>query len=112
MAVAIAGVTQTSTDGVVLVAVLDTSGNPVTGAVVTSTPSSTVRYNGSNGLPSSSTTGSTGSDGVAYLLNVPTGCVNVTATATTGVVYSTAIIHAFPSSEAISLTQVIQSATH
>ena len=102
----LSGVTQDNTKGVTLVAVLDSSGNPVSGAVVTSSPASTVRYSGNNGTPSSSAT-STNTDGVAYMLNATPGCVNVTASLS-GHAFTTAIIHVFPSSTAISLTQVIE----
>ena len=64
-----------------LIALLVVSGltadsTPVAGAVVTSTPESTVRYN--NGLFPNGTT-STAADGLAFLLNVATDSVTVSA---------------------------------
>jgi hypothetical protein len=76
----LAGVTQTSTLGVIGVLVQDSSGNAITGATVTSTPAGTYKYN-SGGIPSGSAT-STGSDGVAYILNVAVGTVTINAAAT------------------------------
>ena len=69
---------QTAGKGMVGLAVLDASGNPVAGATISATPSGgTVRYTGSNGLPSSSAT-MTSADGVAFVFNAPE-TVTVTA---------------------------------
>ncbi|MEO7093838.1 MAG: hypothetical protein ABI175_11350 [Polyangiales bacterium] len=62
---------QTAGKGMVGLAVLDASGNPVAGATIAATPAGgTVRYTGSNGLPSSSAT-MTSADGVAFVFNAP-----------------------------------------
>jgi hypothetical protein len=70
---------QMAGKGMVGLAVYDAQGHAVSGATITAMPSgSTVRYTGSNGLPSSSAM-STSADGVAFLFNAPE---NVTVTAT------------------------------
>jgi hypothetical protein len=70
---------QTAGKGMIGLQVRDASG-PVTGATISSMPASgAYRYNGSNGLPSSSAT-TTSSDGVAFMFNVPSGAITVTAT--------------------------------
>lgn len=69
---------QQAGKGMVGLAVFDAQGNPVSGATISGTPAGgTVRYNGSNGLPSGSAT-STSADGVAFLFNAPE-TVTVTA---------------------------------
>lgn len=74
-----AGGNQMAGKGMIGMAVFDSAGNPVAGATVSSMPASgSAKYNGSNGIPSSSAT-STSADGVAFLFNVPE---NVTVTAT------------------------------
>lgn len=73
---------QTAGMGMIGLQVRDASGNPVAGATVSSTPASgAYRYTGSNGLPSSSAT-STSADGVAFMFNVPSGDITVTASKT------------------------------
>jgi len=72
------GGNQMSGKGLVALAVLDASGNPVAGATVSSTPAaSAYRYNSNTGIPSSSAT-TTSSDGVAFMFNV-SGQITVTA---------------------------------
>lgn len=61
------------------VAVTDCAGDSLAGATITTTPSVKIRYNGSNSLPSSSAT-ATAADGVAFLFEVPTGNIAITAT--------------------------------
>lgn len=61
------------------VQVYDGANAPVAGVTVSSSPQGTVRYNGSNGLPSSSAM-MTGADGVAYIFNVAPGTVTLSAT--------------------------------
>lgn len=79
----IAQVSIDDTKGWIGTVVTDATMNPVTGAVVTSTPMGTVRYNGSNGLPATMAKAtSTAADGIAYDWNVTPGNVSVTATAT------------------------------
>ena len=74
-----AGGNQMAGKGMIGMAVFDSAGNPVAGATVSSMPASgSAKYNGSNGIPSSSAT-MTSADGVAFLFNVPE---NVTVTAT------------------------------
>lgn len=72
------GVTQSSSNGFIGVVVKDCFGATVAGAIVTTTPAGTVKYN-SGGAPSGSAT-STSTDGVAYVFNVPAGDVTVKAT--------------------------------
>jgi len=70
---------QMAGKGMIGLQVRDASG-PVAGATVTSMPASgAYRYNGSNGLPSGTAT-TTSSDGVAFMFNVPSGPITVTAT--------------------------------
>jgi hypothetical protein len=73
------GVTPTAGKGMIAVVVEDCTGTPIQGATVSTSPAGTVKYN-SGGSPSSSAT-STGSDGVAYVLNVTAGDVVVMASA-------------------------------
>jgi hypothetical protein len=62
---------QTAGKGMVGLAVLDASGNPVAGATISAAPGTgTVRYTGSNGLPSATAT-VTSADGVAFVFNAP-----------------------------------------
>jgi hypothetical protein len=51
----------------------------VGGVTISSTPAGTVRYNGSNGLPSSTAT-MTMADGLGYVFNVAPGQVTLSAT--------------------------------
>ncbi|MDB4956729.1 MAG: hypothetical protein JWO36_4298 [Myxococcales bacterium] len=75
-----AGGNQQASKGLIVLAVLDASMNPVAGAKVSSTPaSSPYRYNGSSGIPDQNAM-STGADGAAFMFNVPaTQAVTVTA---------------------------------
>jgi hypothetical protein len=73
------GVTQDAAKGIVAVAVLDCEAQPVVGATVSSSPAGDIRYGGSAG-PSKTAT-STDTSGLAYLFNVPTGDVTVSAMA-------------------------------
>jgi hypothetical protein len=66
-------------DGFIGLVVKNCTGNPIKGAVVTSSPGGQVRYN-TAGFPSSTAT-STDSTGVAYIANVAAGDVTVRATA-------------------------------
>lgn len=72
-----AGATHVAGKSTIAVVVQNCDGQPIAGAMVTSTPAGTVRYN-SSGAPSSSAT-STSADGVAYILNVDAGDVQVSA---------------------------------
>ncbi len=74
----LAGGGQMGGKGLIGLQVRDASGNPVSGATISSTPASTYRYTNSSGLPSSNAT-STSSDGVAFMFNVPSGPINITA---------------------------------
>ncbi len=70
---------QQAGNGLIGLLVRDANGAPVAGATVASTPAAmTYRYNGSNGLPSSSAT-ATDADGIAYMFNVPAGAVTISA---------------------------------
>ena len=72
---------QEPENGIVLVALLDCSGNPIQGGTVSSTPEAgEVVYAGDDGIPDPGAT-STGVQGLAFLLNVPPGPVTVEATA-------------------------------
>lgn len=84
------GVTQDAANGVVAVLVLDCESQPVAGATVSTSPAGTVRYN-EGSLPSAKAT-ATAADGIAYVLNVPTGDVTVSAAAGTYVLRSHHIV--------------------
>ena len=71
------GVTPVMGDGVILLGVVSSQDLPISGAVVTSSPSGVIRYD-SGGAPSSSAT-VTASDGVAYILNLAPGPVSANA---------------------------------
>lgn len=72
---------QDPENGIILIIVLDCSGQPVQGATVTSTPEAgAVVYADDTGVPDDAAT-ATGAQGLAYLLNVPAGAVAVNATA-------------------------------
>lgn len=81
--------------------VTDATGATVGGAVVTSSPAGTIKYN-SGGLPSKNAT-STATDGVAYDFNVAPGTVSVSATKT-GSTFHTHSIKARP--DVITLTLI------
>lgn len=73
-------VTQTQGTGIIGMLVVDASNMTVGGATISSTPPSTYRYNGTNGLPTSMANAmATQSDGLGYMVNVPPGDVSVTA---------------------------------
>lgn len=76
---AAAGITPVAGDGFIAVVVTDCQGATVGGAIVSSTPAATVRYNVA-GTPSS-TAGVTAADGIAYIANVAPGDVTIKATA-------------------------------
>lgn len=82
--------------------IVDAAAATVAGAVLTSTPAGTVKYNGANGLPSK-TAAATATDGVAYVFNVAAGAVSVGATKT-GSTFTTHSIKA--RADAITLTIV------
>ena len=76
----LAGGNQMAGKGLIGLAVVDGQGNPVQGATVSSTPAAgSYHYTDSGGLPSSSAT-STSADGVAFMFNVPSGPITVSAT--------------------------------
>ena len=71
-----AGVTLSSTDGLIVITVVDCTAKVLGGATVSSNPAAgATRYN-SGGAPKASAT-ATDVDGLAYLLNVPAGNVTV-----------------------------------
>jgi hypothetical protein len=77
--VALAGGTQAAGNGVVALVVTDCLGAPLAGATASSPQTDqAVKYNGANGLPSSTAT-ATAADGIAYIFNVPPGQVTVDA---------------------------------
>jgi hypothetical protein len=72
-------VTQSASDGLLGLEVVNTTGTPVSGATVTTTPAGSVFYDSSGGLPTK-TQKTTNTDGVVFVLNVPPGSVSVSAT--------------------------------
>ncbi len=78
-ATALAQAEQLSGMGFVASEVLDSANATVGGAVVTTTPAGSVRYNASNGLPSKTPT-STFTDGIGYVFNIAPGDVMIGAT--------------------------------
>jgi hypothetical protein len=74
-----AEIMPTAGAGFVGVVVRNCAGTPIAGAMVSSSPAGTVRYN-AGGVPSASAV-STAADGVAYIANVAAGNVTVQATA-------------------------------
>ncbi|MDB4961093.1 MAG: hypothetical protein JWP01_1092 [Myxococcales bacterium] len=60
------------------VQVFNAANMPVAGVTIASSPAGTYKYNGSNGLPSSSAT-MTGADGIGYVFNVNPGTVTISA---------------------------------
>jgi hypothetical protein len=75
------GVTQVPGNGQIALEVVDAAMATVAGAMVSSTPAGTYRYNGTNGLPDKNAT-MTQMDGIAFILNVPAGKVTLSATGT------------------------------
>ena len=76
----LAGGNQMAGKGLIGLQVRDAAGMPVVGATVSSMPASGgYRYTNSSGLPSSNAT-ATSEDGVAFMFNVPSGPITVTAT--------------------------------
>ena len=70
---------QQSSNGIIIVEVLDASSMPVMGAAVSCSPASgSVLYTGSNGIPASGS--STNTDGTGFLINVPPGSVQLGVT--------------------------------
>ena len=75
----LAGGNQMSGKGLIGLAVLDANGMPVSGATVSASPAANpYRYTGSDGYPSSSAM-MTSADGVAFMFNVPSGPITITA---------------------------------
>jgi len=74
----LAQVNQDPTKGWVGVQVYDAANMPVAGAMVTSSPAGTVKYNGTTGTPSRTAT-MTDADGIAYIFNVTAGSVTISA---------------------------------
>ena len=78
---------QTAGHGLIVAEILDASEASVMGATVASTPaSSTYRYSDSGGTPTS--TSSTNTDGASFMVNVPVGHVDISATKS-GMVFKT-----------------------
>ena len=83
---------QKSSDALIALEVHDGSGNTIGGVAVAANPAAAkVCYDGSNGLPSASPT-TTGSDGVALLINVPAGNTTLSATKT-GATYGSHVVN-------------------
>jgi hypothetical protein len=71
---------QMAGKGLIGLAVLDAAGMPVAGASVSASPAAgAYRYTGSNGLPTGSAM-MTSADGVAFMFNVPSGPITISAT--------------------------------
>lgn len=84
---------QMAGKGLIGLAVLDAAGMPIEGAMVSSTPAAgAYRYTGSNGLPSGSAT-MTSADGVAFMFNVPSGPITISASKS-GVTFKSHIVTA------------------
>ncbi len=98
---AAASITPTAGAGFIGLVVSDCQGNPLTGATVTSSPAGTVRYN-IGGLPNQAAT-STAADGVAYIVNVAAGSVQINATAS-GHALRQVVVNA--RADAITLTEI------
>ncbi len=76
----IVGVTQEAGNGVLIVAVTDCDQASVEGATVSITPSvGTLKYAGSDGIPSTTDYSSTQAAGIAYFFNVPPGTYTIGA---------------------------------
>jgi len=70
---------QQTSNGIIVVEVLDASGTAVKGAAAKSTPmSGSTLYSGDNGIPASGM--ATNTDGTAFLVNVPPGAAAVDVT--------------------------------
>jgi hypothetical protein len=75
----LAGGNQMAGKGLIGLAVLDANGMPVEGAKVSASPAANpYRYTGSDGYPSSSAM-MTSADGVAFMFNVPSGPITISA---------------------------------
>jgi hypothetical protein len=74
----LAQVNQDPAKAFVGVQVFDATNLPVAGVTISSSPAGTYKYNGMNGLPSSSAT-VTGADGIGYVFNVTAGSVTINA---------------------------------
>jgi|HubBroStandDraft_6_1064221.scaffolds.fasta_scaffold121092_3 hypothetical protein len=72
-------VTQSPSDALLGLEVVNGSGAPVSGATVTTTPAGSVFYDSSGGLPTK-TQKTTNTDGVVFVFNVAPGSVSVMAT--------------------------------
>ncbi|HUS30099.1 MAG TPA: carboxypeptidase-like regulatory domain-containing protein [Kofleriaceae bacterium] len=71
---------QMSGKGLIGLAIIDANGMPVAGATISAMPAAgAYRYMGSNGYPSGSAM-STNTDGVAFMFNVPSGPITISAT--------------------------------
>jgi hypothetical protein len=78
---------QTAGNGLIVAEILTAADASVMGATVASTPASgTYRYSDSGGTPTS--TSSTNTDGAAFMVNVPPGHVDISATKS-GMVFKT-----------------------
>ena len=70
---------QQASNGIVIAEILDASGMAVAGAAVSSSPAAgSTMYSGSDGTPASGS--ATMANGTAFLVNVPPGSVEITAT--------------------------------
>jgi hypothetical protein len=104
-AATIAQTPQVAGMGWVGVQVFDSANMAVTGATVTSSPAGTVRYNGTNGLPSKTAT-STAVDGIAYIFSVAPGTVTINASGGTGnLTYHSHTVNARPDQVTTTLIQ-------
>ena len=98
---AAASIAPTAGAGFIGLVVSDCQGNPLAGATVTSNPAATIRYNVA-GFPNQTAT-STAADGVAYIVNVTAGTVQINATAS-GHALRQVVVNA--RADAITLTEI------
>lgn len=95
---------QTAGNGLIVAEILDSADMSVMGAKVASTPASgTYRYSDSGGTPTS--TSSTNTDGASFMVNVPPGHVDISATKS-GMVFKTHGLVAHP--DAFTTTTITQ----
>jgi len=99
-----AGSSHTAGTGLIGLEVLDSTGNPVEGATISSNPAGTYRYDQSAGFPGGASVTSTFSDGRAYDINVPAGTVTINADKT-GMTFAPTTLKA--RADVLTLTSVV-----
>ncbi|HEY4242136.1 MAG TPA: hypothetical protein VGM88_20095 [Kofleriaceae bacterium] len=99
-----AGATQTPGDGLIGLEVEDPTTAPIAGAMISSTPAGTYRYDAASSSTPSPDATVTGQDGRAYVISVAPGAVTVNATMT-GKTFAPTAVKARP--DVLTLTTVI-----